>query len=62
MIENGTKTDHLERLGGQGPKWPKMVPKLTIWSVWAARARTGRKWYKTDHLERLGGQGPKWSK
>ena len=30
LVENDPKSDHSERLGGQGPKWSKMVPKATI--------------------------------
>ncbi len=39
MIRNGIKTDRLEFLGGLGPEMieneTKMVPKFTIWSIWA---------------------------
>ena len=36
MVENGIRTYHFDRLGGLGPKWSKLVPKLTISTIWAA--------------------------
>ena len=35
MVENGTRTYHLECLGGVGPKWNNMTPNQNILSVWA---------------------------
>jgi hypothetical protein len=39
MDENDAESYHLERLGGLGPKWTKIVPKAAIWNTWAAWAR-----------------------
>ena len=36
MVENCIKTYHFDHLGGLGPKWSKLVPKLTISTIWAA--------------------------
>jgi len=33
MVQNGTQSDHLNRLSGPVAKWFEMVPKATIWTV-----------------------------
>ena len=55
-VQTGTKTDCLVHLSGIGSEIiPKMIPKLIIWSIWAALEPKWSKNTSTGHLEHLRG-------
>ena len=57
-VQTGTKTDCLVHLSGIGSEIiPKMIPKLIIWSIWAALEPKWSKNTSTCHLEHLRGRG-----
>ena len=58
-VQTGTKTDCLVHLSGIGSEIiPKMIPKLIIWSIWAALEPKWSKNTSTCHLEHFGGAWP----
>ena len=57
-VQTGTKTDCLVHMSGIGSEIiPKMIPKLIIWSIWAALEPKWSKNTSTCHLEHLRGLG-----
>ena len=61
MVENYSKTDHLELWAARGTKWWKMVPKSfgTLCGPWPEMVENCT---KTTHLELWTARGPKWTK
>ena len=53
-MDRNTKTKNFERLGGLSPKFTNMVPKLSIWNVWAA-------WVQTNPSSILGTNDSFWA-
>ena len=57
-VQTGTKTDCLVHLSGIGSEiMAKIIPKLTIWSIWAALEPKWSKNNQTCHLKHLCGLG-----